>query len=312
MRIRELRREDGPQVLKFLKTEFPAEEAILGTRPEGFEEIFRRVFRWDARLLLGMLRLFGRAPFHFFVVEEDGRIVATTILSFSGPTGYLSMVVVDPAYRRRGYAQALLERARTTALRTRRRFMALDVLVNNTPARALYERVGYRPLRSLSFLAHDHAQSFVGVSPPASIRPFRPSDARALVAIARQANPPEVEQVLPIDEASIRGSRLANRVMISETAAWVIDRGHGPEGWIRGVVSQATEAGHFAAPVVGANVEPELALDLVRAAGAWCAGRGIQRLATEVPEANRRARAALEGGGFHEAFQTLTLYRDAT
>jgi ribosomal protein S18 acetylase RimI-like enzyme len=312
MRIRELKREDGPQVLRFLKTEFPTEEAVLGTRPEGFEEIFRRVFRWDARLILGTLRLFGRSPFHFFVVEEDGRIVATTILSFSGPTGYLSMVVVDPAYRRRGYAQALLERARTTALRSRRQFVALDVLVNNAPARTLYERVGYRPLRSTSFLAHDDATVFSGARPPSGIREFRSSDARAIVTVARQGSPPEVEKVLPTDESMIRGSRLANRVLISETAAWVVDRGRGPEGWIRGVVSQATEAGHFAAPIVGPSVEPELALDLVRTAGAWCASRGVRRLATEVPESNLRGRAALEGGGFHEAFQTATLYRSAT
>jgi len=312
MKVRELQRGDAPQVLRFLKTEFPAEEAILGTRPEGLEAIFRRVFRWDARLLIGSLRLFGRSPFHFFVVEEDGRIVATTILSFSGPTGYLSMVVVDPAYRRRGYAQTLLERARTTALRARRRYMALDVLVHNTPARTLYERVGYRPLRKTGFFAHDDASAFAGADPPVPIRPFRPSDAAAIVAVARAANPPEIEEVLPTEAATIRGSRLANRVLISETAAWVIDRGRGPEGWIRGVVSEATEAGHLASPVIGPSVEPELALALVRTAGAWCAGKGIRRLATEVPEANARGRAALEEGGFHEAFQTATLYRPAT
>lgn len=309
MRIRELEKRDAPRVFRFLKTEFPAEEAILGTRPEGFAEIVRRAFRWDARLILGFLRLIGRSAFYFFVVEEDGEVVATTILSYVGPTGYLAMVVVDPKYRRRGFAQALLERARATAKKDGKRFVALDVLATNSPARALYERAGYGPLRTQSFLAHDDAAVFDGARPPTSVRPFLPADAHALVEIVRRGNPPQVEQVLPTDERQVRGSRLANRVMASESAAWVVDRGRGPEAWIRAVVSQATEAGHLAAPIVGESVEPSVALELVRTAGAWCRARGVARLAAEIPHENQRGRAALEGGGFHEAFQSFTLYR---
>ena len=309
MRIRELGKRDAPQVFRFLKTEFPAEEAILGTRPEGFAEIVRRAFRWDARLILGFLRLIGRSAFYFFVVEEDGQVVATTILSYVGPTGYLAMVVVDPKYRRRGFAQALLERARTTAQKDGKRYVALDVLASNAPARALYERAGYGSLRTQSFLAHDHAAVFAGTTPSPAIRPFRPADARALVEIVRRNIPAEVDQVLPTDERQVRGSRLANRVMASESAAWVVDRGRGPEAWIRAVVSQATEAGHLAAPIVGEGVEPALAIELVRTGGAWCRARGVERLAAEIPHENARGRAALDGGGFHEAFQSFTLYR---
>jgi len=311
MRIRELRKRDAPQALRFLLTEFPEEEAILGTRPEGFEKIVHRVFRWDAQLLLGLLRLFRRPIFNFYVAEEDGKIVGTTILSFEKRTGYLSMVVVDPDYRRRGFAQALLEKARATVAGVGRPFVTLDVLASNAPARALYERMGYRRLRTQSFLAHEDATRFPRAPGPsaAAIRPFRPADARPLAEIVRRSNPPEVEEVLPPSEASLRGSSLANRMLEAESAAWVVDRGHGAEAWIRAVVSAATEAGHVSAPIVGEGVEPEVAAELIRSAGAWLAERGPRRIATQVPEENRRGRAALDGGGFHEAFQSYTLYR---
>ena len=97
--IRDLRKVDAPRVLEFLQTQFPEEEALLGTRPEGFAKVVHRVFRWDAQLVIRLARLFGRPLFRFFVVEEDGRIVATTLLSFPERSGYVSMVVVDPAYR---------------------------------------------------------------------------------------------------------------------------------------------------------------------------------------------------------------------
>ena len=309
MIIRELEKRDGPEVLKFLLSEFPEEEAILGTRPEGFADVLRRAFRWDARLVLGFLRLVGRPIIVFYIAEEDARVVGTTALSFQGPTGYLSMVVVDPAYRRRGFAQALLERSRSMSARLGKRYVALDVLAKNAPARALYERAGYRSLRVQSFLVHDDASAFPKLPPPPELRPFRPSDAKPLAEIARRANPAEVERVLPTDDRMIRGSRFASSVMAAETATWVVDRGQGPEAWIRAVVSRATEAGHLAAPIVGEGVAPDLALALVSTAGAWCANRGIRRLACQVPEENRRGRAALEGGGFHEAFQSYTLYR---
>jgi len=309
VKVRELRKPDATQALRFLASEFPQEEAILGTRPEGLDAIVRRVFRWDTRLILGLLRLAGRPVFNFFVVEEENRIVGTTILSFESRAGYLSMVVIDPGYRRRGFAQALLERSRTEVAKTRRPYVALDVLAENAPARALYERMGYRTLRVQSFLAHDDASRFPPGPPPSSIRAFRRSDARALVAIVRQDNPPEVENVLPRSEASFRGSSMGDAVMQATTAAWVVDRGRGVEAWIRAVVSPATEAGHLAAPVIGAGVEPELAAELVRTAGTWIAAHGSRRIAAQVPAENRRGRAALDGGGFHEAFQSYTLYR---
>jgi len=82
VRLREFRRADAPRLFELMKSQFPEEEAVLGTRPDGFAAIVRRLYRADLRLLLGFLRLVRRAPFRLFVIEEDGGIVGTTLLSF--------------------------------------------------------------------------------------------------------------------------------------------------------------------------------------------------------------------------------------
>ncbi|HTP54510.1 MAG TPA: GNAT family N-acetyltransferase [Thermoplasmata archaeon] len=195
--LRDLRATDASRVLEFLRTEFPEEEAILGTRPEAFEKIVRRIYRWDSRLLLGLLRLVGRPIYRFLVIEDAGRIVATTLLTFPEGAGYVSMVVVDPQHRRRGFAKRLLEEARRATARRGRPFVALDVLEANAPARALYEAIGFRTLRATGYYVRE------GPAPPAdpplpSIRAFRKDDAVPLAAIAQRNAPADVAKILPV------------------------------------------------------------------------------------------------------------------
>jgi ribosomal protein S18 acetylase RimI-like enzyme len=306
--IRELRKADGPQVFHLLKTQFPEEEAYLGTRPEGVEKVFRRVFRWDTQFFLALARLFGRPLFRFFLVEEDGKVVATTLLSYGERSGYVSMVVVDPAYRRRGLAQALLERARAATQASGRKYIALDVLAQNTPARTLYERIGYLPLREATFFTRDPDAPLSGAPSPA-IRPFRPEDAKPLAEIAQRSLPAPVAEVLPIRAGTIRGSGFGDKILESRTNRWVVDRGHGPEAYLSATVSAATEASHFGNPIVGEGVTSADAAALVRTGIDWCIAGGAPRIVGQVPVANVRGRAALLEGGFHEAIAEWTLYR---
>ena len=306
--IRDLKRSDADRVFEFLSKYFPEEEAILGTRPDGFEKVMRRVFRADTRFILGLLRLFGRPVFRFFVVEEGGQVVATTLLSFPERAGFLSMVVVDPAFRRRGFARSLLERSRRTAQALGKRYVALDVLANNTPARTLYEQVGYRPLQENQIMVREANAELTGVRSPA-VRPYRASDARALVDVARRTQSAEAQQVLPIREALFRPGGFANRILESESAAWVIDRGRGAEGYLQASSSHLITAAHFSTPFVAEGVEGPEAASLVRTAIEWCIARHTPRIVSMVPAPNARGRAALLGGGFHDALSTWTLYR---
>ncbi|HEY1198344.1 MAG TPA: GNAT family N-acetyltransferase [Thermoplasmata archaeon] len=308
--IRDVRRADTPSLFELMTREFPEESALLGNRPEGFQKIIRRVFRWDTRLLVGLLRLFGRPVFRFLVVETDGRPVASMLISFPRVSAYVSTVVVDPAYRRRGYARQMCEEARRTAKRAGRKYVVLDVLETNTGARTLYESIGYRPLRARAQFVRESTAQF-GTEPPVNpaIRPFRRRDAAALAEILRRQTPPAILEVTPIGADSFVSSGYTNRLLASQEAAWVIDRGRGPEGHVAATVSETFEAGHMSAPVLAESVDAELAGALVRTAGAWCAARKVPRVLSMVADDNVRGRAALEAGGFRHAFAFWTLYR---
>jgi len=310
MMLRDLRREDGPQFFELMQRGFPEESALLGNRPEEFEKIFRRIFRWDSRLILGILKLFGRPIVRALVVEVDGRVVATTLVTFPEGSAYVSNVVVDATHRRQGYARRMLEEARRAASRAKRRYIVLDVLESNTGARTLYESLGYRPIRSRSQFVHD-SMTQLATAPPANpaIRAMHRSDVAPLVAISKRQTPPEVENVLPTRPERFSQHGIANRMMASEEASWVIDRGHGPEAHVAATVSDAFDAAHLTAPTLAESVDDRLAFELVATAGAWCATRKAHRVLSMVAADNPRGRAALEAVGFQHALPLWTLYR---
>jgi len=309
--IRDLRRADAPRLFELLEQNFPEESALLGNRPEGFEQVVRRVFRWDTRLLLGFLRLTGRPVFRYIVVEEDRTVVATALVTFPARAAYVSNVIVDPDHRRRGYAKRMLELAQEYGRRARRQYLALDVLDSNTPARTLYESVGFRPLRAASDLLREGLTEFGTGRSRADpwVRPFARSDAPLIVAIARRQAPAEVEKVLPIGPGAFVGSSLTSKMLASEDASWVVDRGAGPEGYVAASVSRVASAGQMAAPVLSERLDPALGVALARTALDWCADRKVQRVLCRVAEYNTWGRAAVDPLGFRLARTGRTLYR---
>ncbi len=310
--IRDFRLSDSGQMIALLTTQFPAEEAIMGSHPDRFLKVVQRVYRWDSRLLIGLLRVFGKPLFRLLVVDEGGRAVSTTLLTFPGPSVYLSMVATDPSARRRGFARSLLVRAQEIAQRMGRQYMVLDVLTDNTPARALYEgRLEYKPLREVSFMVHDRPAEFgpERTPPPAGVRTYRRSDEAGLLEIVKNQVPHEVARVLPRKTTGFRGSGLEERLFEAERVTWVVDRGSGPEAALNCIRSPDSDAAHLSDPIVSATADPELVHEMVRAAGAWCAARKAVRIATQVPVANITGHAALAREGFHDALSLWTLYR---
>lgn len=309
MKLRELRHADGPRLFALLKSEFPEEEAILGMRPEGFEAILRRLYRADVRFVLGLLRLVRRSPFHLYVLDDGRTIVATTLLSFTARAGFLSTVVVAPEARRHGYARQLIERARAETARRGRPYVVLRVLEGNAPARALYASAGYAELGRERFAVHESPASLRGYPEERSVRPFRPDDAGRLAEIANAGRPELWREVLPVRPQDLHSRTFADRVFAAQTAAWVVDRGRGPEGFVAASSSPATEAAHLSTPILGPQLEPAHAAGLLRTAGAWLADRSPVRVVTSVAESDRPARAALQEVGFHEGIADLALYR---
>ena len=75
--------------------------------------------------------------------EEDGKVIDYAFAVLAGEDADLANIAVDPAYRRRGAAQALLARTETEVRAAGAKRMFLEVRVSNAPAMSLYLKAGY-------------------------------------------------------------------------------------------------------------------------------------------------------------------------
>lgn len=91
--------------------------------------------------------------------ELKAAILATTL---SDTTTHVAQIVVDPPFRRRGLAAALVQSAAACAARQGATRQTLLVAESNAPARALYARLGFT--ETTSFLFADRARISRGAS----------------------------------------------------------------------------------------------------------------------------------------------------
>ncbi len=80
------------------------------------------------------------------VIERDGRLVSATLLTvwFDGP--FVAFMLTLPAWQRRGLARGGLQRTFNRLAAGDEPWLRLVVTQGNTPAEALYERLGFRPV----------------------------------------------------------------------------------------------------------------------------------------------------------------------
>ena len=81
------------------------------------------------------------------VAEVEGEVVGYLVLWDFGAYLYIANVAVKPSWRRQGVGTALVRLAQAEALRLGKLGVSLDVRASNLPARRLYEKLGFRPLR---------------------------------------------------------------------------------------------------------------------------------------------------------------------
>ncbi|MFL6185941.1 MAG: GNAT family N-acetyltransferase [Actinomycetes bacterium] len=89
----------------------------------------------------------GAASVNFIAYEGGAGIGMAAIFAVANTPGRMHLVGmwVDPQHRRRGVAQALVERAVRWAEERQASEVLLWVADHNVPARMLYERVGFQP-----------------------------------------------------------------------------------------------------------------------------------------------------------------------
>ncbi|MFT3820588.1 MAG: GNAT family N-acetyltransferase [Rubrivivax sp.] len=208
--------------------------------------------------------------------DDDGRLVATAAaLPYDGGFGWISMVLVDPAWRHRGLATALMQRC-AQALRESGHVPVLDA----TPAGAeVYRRIGFN-----AGFALDRWEGEGGGTPLA----LPAADAQAIVQLDRQAT------------GLGRAFVLQDFLRRDGSAAWLTDEADGFLVARRG--HRAWQLG----PLVASD-EPS-ALALLQRALAALAGRVF----LDVPRRWSRLTAWLSAHGFtpQRGFVRMALCRD--
>ena len=90
---------------------------------------------WSENALLSH---FESAAGGAFVIEKDGALCAYLLVSVSPPEGEVLRIAALPPFRRQGYAKRLLAFFLDTVS-----LCFLEVRESNTPARRLYEALGF-------------------------------------------------------------------------------------------------------------------------------------------------------------------------
>lgn len=126
-------------------TELPALVALERSFPG--DRLSRRSFR----------HLLTRARAEVWVAVADDRVAANAVVLYRTRTrqARLYSLVVDPALRGRGIAQALLEAAEAAARARGCVRVYLEVRRDNGAALALYAKRGYRPVGRISQFYED-------------------------------------------------------------------------------------------------------------------------------------------------------------
>ncbi len=123
VRVRPLREADLPAVLSIEGRCFP---------DPWSEGIFRSALAQEGALWLG--------------AELEGKLIGYAGMQSVLDEGYIDNVAVDPAFRRRGAASALLRAFDREAEKLALRFLSLEVRAGNEGAIALYAARGFRAL----------------------------------------------------------------------------------------------------------------------------------------------------------------------
>src|SRR6266700_2741381 len=122
-----------------------SERADVHLAPEP-DAAFLGLYRYRGQDLPPIARtLMMSAPWQAFgTISRDGRAVACGRISVVGDLGVLTAVEVDAACRRQGLGAAVTSGLAAAAAGQGARRMLLQVETGNAPARALYQRCGFR------------------------------------------------------------------------------------------------------------------------------------------------------------------------
>jgi ribosomal protein S18 acetylase RimI-like enzyme len=203
---------------------------------------------------------------------DDGTLAASTLVLPYGRFAWVSMVLVLPEHRRKGYATQLLRKA-LAELENR----ALTPILDATPAgREVYVQEGFRD--TWGFRRFQLQESIAAIERPTGVRPLRATDWPQLLALDARAFGASRERLLrPL------AARLPQAALVAEEsgklAGFLLGRDGREARQLGPLVARSSDAARALLAEALAQVPPPLVLDVVdREPGitAWLESRGFE------------------------------------
>lgn len=189
--------------------DLPALKTIFeGSFAEEFErrgvDMTGQLARWQQMYpLVRALSLFPN-PYQYTmnlqVAEVDGAIagfIQTSPGNHQKTRWHVDYMAVASDYRHRGVASAMLDHVFDAYGGMGVKSFTLEVDTRNQAAISLYAKKGFRTYATLSYyqLTPDRLSEFSPVEPPEGLRPYRPKDAEALLALHNACTPASVRLI---------------------------------------------------------------------------------------------------------------------
>ena len=139
LHVREFAWRDVERIFQIATGAFQQDFEILGSEKETFKRGLApyRIGKWIQKIT-------RNEYFKFYVGEINGKVVAVILVIKGAHYWYITTLMVDEKYRRRGYGREILTFACTTMCSGGCERLILHVPEDNTAARTLYQSLGFQ------------------------------------------------------------------------------------------------------------------------------------------------------------------------
>jgi len=191
--IRPIARGDFNALFLLLSRAFTRAIEIRGFDPQRFQRNARLYSL--SKFVIPLFDLFHKDyPALLVAVSEDRIVGEVHLVPIGKRTWTIDSLAVDPTYSGQGIGRNLIREAIEYAKKRRGKKVLSTIRTDNTPALKIAERLGFTPLQKTEvFFQKTENQTAATIPPNASIRRFRPIDAKDVFTICDLADPRRTE-----------------------------------------------------------------------------------------------------------------------
>jgi ribosomal protein S18 acetylase RimI-like enzyme len=301
--IRDLRKSDLRYLLDLYLTCFAKEFEVSGFDPDHMTDMVNRGFGVTGRLIMGLLRFFGKEPVKLLVAEIGGRVVGTTIINPREKSGYISSVMVHPDFRRKGIATRLMTSALDYIRKKKKARAVLHVDSTNASAISIYVKLEFKAFeRSTYFVGETDSVNVQENTSRVKIREFQKEDLDQVYDLVESSEDPNHLRIFDFTRKTLKTPFLQRIFHFATRKQLVAILGSRIVGYAEAEYATPKEAGRIGS--IHANPgDKSLGIEklLIEAARSEIAKAGIGRIRITVPTANQELMQTVKDLGFKQA-----------